>query len=69
MRKVKCTIEITAEYHKYDKEVTNRSADKHIRRWIKESMNDLRHIPIYAEKDENGSYIEDCTRKVTIKFK
>ena len=65
MIKHRILIEIEASFHAYDSDAKNKRAKKHIETWIMDSID--RHVPIYAEKDENGSYIEDCTRKIKVK--
>lgn len=65
---MKITIEIEAKYDPYSTEAKNIKADRQIKNWLR-SLLDMEHIPLYIDKDENGSAIEDCTRRLKVKFK
>lgn len=65
---MKFNIEIEAKYYPYSTKAKNKKADAQIKKWIK-SLLEFEHIPLYIEKDENGSYIEDCTKQIKIKLK
>lgn len=66
------TVEFFAYEHK-SKAVAkklNQKAIRSIQRYVKELLNDeASFITVAAEKDDDGSDIEDCTRKCTWKVK
>ena len=65
---IKFNVALDITFHEYDSRTKNRRAASHIKRWIKDTLDShCSFIPIYVERDENGSYIEDCTRKSKIK--
>lgn len=70
MFNAKFTIEITVPFHEYDSIRKTKKAIMEIEKNIKESINDnLNFIPFYIEKDTNGSFIEDCSRRTKIIIK
>lgn len=68
--KTKFSVEIEVPFEPYKTAKLNRKAINHIKRWITEALQqDLSFIPLYIEKDEHGSSIEDCScrTKFTVK--
>lgn len=68
MKKIKICCEIEVSFVEYKTKALNDKAERHIRRWIKDTVREISFIPIYAETDKNGSAIEDCTRLAKIRF-
>lgn len=72
MRKLKETIVVTIEvpFYSYENKKLDDLARREIKRWIKETVeNELSYIPMYVEKDNHGSYLEDCSRKTKISIR
>ena len=68
MRTVKIVVELEIPYEEYDSEKTNRRAEKSMFRWVRDTVKEsLNFVPFYPEKAENGSWIEDCSKKVKSK--
>jgi len=68
MRTISLNLKIDVLFHEYASEKINKKAESLIRKYIKETMrNELSYIPIYAEKDKNGAFIEDESSKTSIK--
>lgn len=66
--KVKIKAEIEVPFYAYDTKRLNEKAKREIKRWIKETLNNqLSYIPLWVEKDEYGTAIEDCAKKSKIK--
>tara|TARA_Y100000034_G_scaffold43496_3_gene53127 strand:- start:42850 stop:43056 length:207 start_codon:yes stop_codon:yes gene_type:complete len=61
------TIEVEVPFHEYDTAAKNKKARQDIKNWLKESLRD--YIPLYVERDKNGSFIEDCSNKIKAKVK
>ena len=66
-RQVKILIEITTEFESYDNDELNELAFQDIREYVEESFDVLGYIPLYVEKNEHGSWIEDSTSEVKTK--
>ena len=63
-------VYLEVPYHEYNTKAKNSKADAEIRRWVRETVqNELSFIPMYVEKEPDGSYIEDVTDKAKIKVK
>lgn len=66
-RTVRVLVELEIPYEEYKTKAQNSRADASIRRWISETArSELSFIPLYVEKEPDGSYIEDCTSKAKI---
>jgi hypothetical protein len=62
-------VEVTVPFYSYDNTNKNAKAERDIVRWVKDTLvNEASYIPLYVEKD-GPSYIEDCTRKTSVKIK
>lgn len=69
-RKCIVDVQLVVPFLSYENDKMDRKAQRDIERWVKETMrNDLSFIPLYVEKGENGSPIEDSTRKAICKVK
>ncbi|MEE8113880.1 MAG: hypothetical protein V3T23_05950 [Nitrososphaerales archaeon] len=63
-------VYLEVPYEGYSSKAKNNKADAEIRRWVRETaQNELSFIPLYVEKEPDGSYIEDVTDKSKIKVK
>lgn len=60
-------IEVKTSFDSYKTKRKDNTAIKHIRKWIVDSIKGSCPIPLYIEKDSNGSFIEEMT-ETTIKF-
>ena len=70
MKKVKAICELEISFIPYDSKELNDDAVKFLKKWIKEILaNELSHIPLNVEKDDDGYWMEDCTHKVTHKVR
>ena len=66
-RIVRVSIELEIPYEEYKTKAMNNRAASQISRWSRDAARDhLSFIPLYVEKEADGSYIEDCTRKAKI---
>lgn len=66
---MKINIEIDVDFSPYDTKRKNERAETSIRAWVLEVVRDsCSYIPMYIERDCNGSMIEDCTKKSRIKI-
>ena len=64
------TISLRVPFHGYKTNILNKRALEGILNWTRETIkNELRFIPLYVEKDEYGSFIEDVTLKSSIAVK
>ena len=63
---VKLTCELEIPYESYSNLSLYKKAEKSILNWIKGMFIDCFNIPLYIEKDDDGSYIEDCTGKIKV---
>lgn len=58
---ITCNIEVP--YCPYKNKKMNKKAEQCIKKWIKEILqSEASFIPLYVEKDDNGSAIEDCAK-------
>ena len=70
MKKVKIEVTIFAEFSEYPTKKMNASAERQIRTWVKDSIENCKpFIPLYVEKDCHGSFLEDCTQRIKVKLK
>ena len=69
MEKIKLTLEIEVQFHGYKTKRLNQKARTGIRKWIRDAaQHHLCFIPMYVEKGEDGSLIEDCSSRTKIKI-
>jgi hypothetical protein len=62
------TYQIKCPYESYDKKHLDKKAEKSIIFWLEDTLkSECSYVPMYVEKDENGSFIEDCTSQITFK--
>ena len=67
-RTVRVLVELEVPYHEYKTKAQNNRAASQIRRWVRDTArNEFRFIPLYVEKEPNGSYFEDVTEKARMK--
>ena len=59
---------IEIPYHQYKAKKKNKRAETSIIRWAKDYLNALNYVPLYIERDKNGSAIEDTTEMARIKI-
>lgn len=63
-------VYLEVPYEGYSSKTKNEQAERQIRRWVRETVqNELSFIPMYVEKESDGSYIEDVTNKSKIRVK
>lgn len=61
-KKVTITVDLEIEFNAYTTQRKNIRAAKHLRKWVEDTVKELvgnDSIPLYIEKDENGSAIEE----------
>ena len=64
--KILLNIDLTIPFYSYGSKDKDSAAKRAIKHWIKETLEThLSYIPLYAEKDNNGAWIEDSTQKIT----
>jgi len=62
-------VEIEVPFHEYDNIKKNTKAMSQIKRWIISAIREESlFVPLYVDKDENGSVIEDATGKSKAKI-
>lgn len=62
-------LRISAPFSTYGDRKLDKKALKQIKRYIEEKVKDeCNFLPLYVNKDENGEYIEGCTRKTSVKL-
>lgn len=68
IKKINLLASIEISYYPYKNKKKNKKAETDIVRWVRSSLEDINYIPLYIEREENGSAIEDITQKARIKI-
>lgn len=64
-RTVKIVCEFEVPFVEYETEKENQRAINSLQRWIKSMLTeDGAYIPLFVNKDDNGAYFDECSRKV-----
>lgn len=64
------TVTLQTSFCSYENQAKDKKVLKQIAKYVKETLqNEASFIPLYIEKDEHGSAIEDSSKKSSIEIK
>jgi hypothetical protein len=67
-KNVKVVVEMNVSFESYNDKAKDGKAKNQIRKFVRDVLDDCSYIPLYVERDDDGSDIEDVTHSTRIKI-